>query len=289
MNTPVNSFAQARPASASRPMPPDVVEASLRFVDPDAPGRPAVYLDETESPATRSEGHYQDRPVRIHNGRPLARALSVDREGFALVPHASAIVDFNDEDEIARVYVPETERLVAALTGAHRVVMFDHTRRTGPQADTGGLRNREPVRRIHNDYTFRSGPQRVRDLLPDEADRLLDRRFAIFNVWRPMVGPLQEAPLALCDQTTMRRRDWIDVDLFYRDRVGETWALAWQPDHQWYWFPDMRPDEVVLIKSWDSAEDGRARWCAHSAFDDPTMPADAPPRASIEARLLAFF
>ncbi len=264
-------------------------DAALSFVDPSG-GRPAVYLDETESTATRATGRYEWRTVPIHDGRPIARALSIDREGFALLNHDSAVGNFYDDQEVNAVYVSELERFIGALLGADKVLMFDHTRRTGPAEDTSGLRTRQPVRRIHNDYTPKSGPQRVRDLLPaDEARARLTRRFAIINVWRPMRAPLQEAPLTLCDATTVRASDWVGTDQVYRDRVGETYGLTWQEAQSWYFFPDMHCDEVVLIKSYDSAEDGRARFCAHSAFDDPLTPANAPPRASIEARLLALF
>ncbi len=265
------------------------VESTMEFADRHA-GRPAIYLDETASPATRRSGRFETRPVTVENVRPIARALSLDREGFALMPHTSSVTDFYDETAIKDVYVPELERLIGALMGAKRVLMFDHTRRTGPREDTGGLRTREPVRRIHNDYSEKSGPRRMLDLIGEpEAALQRGRRFAIVNVWRPMRGPLQETPLGLCDATTVRAADWIETDQVYRDRVGETYCLAWAPEQRWYYAPDMTPEEIILIKSYDSALDGRARFCAHSAFDDITAPADAPPRASIEARLLALF
>jgi hypothetical protein len=129
----------------------------------------------------------------------------------------------------------------------------------------------------------------VRDLLPDEAASLPRRRFAIVNVWRPIAGPLLDAPLALCDARTIDPGDFVATDLKYPDRTGEIYSVTFSPQQRWYYFPRMRRDEVVLIKCYDSAQDGRARFTAHGAFDDPTMPAGAPPRESIEARTLAFF
>ena len=143
---------------------------------------------------------------------------------------------------------------------------------------------------MHNDYTVKSGPQRVRDLLEaDEAEQRLRGRFAQINVWRPITGPVERAPLALVDSQSIADGDLVPVDLVYADRVGEIYHGAYNPDHRWYYFPEMRSDEAILIKGYDSAEDGRARFTLHSAFDDPTTPADAAPRESIEVRVLAFF
>lgn len=143
--------------------------------------------------------------------------------------------------------------------------------------------------RVHVDHTLKSGRRRVRDLLPDEADDLLRRRFAIVNLWRPIRGPLLDAPLALCDAGSVAPGDLVASDLVYPNRVGETYAVAFNPAHRWFYVPAMRTDEAVLIKCYDSAEDGRARFAPHTAFDDPTTPPDAPPRESIELRTLVFW
>jgi hypothetical protein len=146
-----------------------------------------------------------------------------------------------------------------------------------------------PVLFAHNDYTEDSGPQRVRDLLPDEADSLLGRRFAVINVWRPTRRPVREAPLAVCDAQTMGPDDLVAMDLIYPDRVGEVQSLRYDDGHRWLYFPEMKASEVMLLKCYDSTTDGRARFTAHSAFEDPQTPADAEARESIEVRNLAFF
>jgi hypothetical protein len=239
----------------------------------------------------RTNTAYAGHLFAIHDARPIAGALSLDREGFALVRHETAIRDFDDEAALRSVYYPESERLVAEATGASRVLVFDHTiRRRFPhtQDRTAGL-PRQPVPRVHNDYTVKSGPQRVRDLLGDEADDLLSRRFAIVNVWRPIRGPLVDTPLAVADARSVPFGDFIASDLVYRDRRGETYAVAFNPAHRWFYVPAMRQDEALLIKCYDSAEDHRARFSPHTAFEDPTTPEDALPRESIELRTLAFF
>ena len=130
--------------------------------------------------------------------------------------------------------------------------------------------------------------QRVRDLMGEEAEELLRHRFEIVNVWRPIRGPLRDAPLAVCDATSVAFADFVPSDLVYRDRIGETYRVRYNPAHRWFYMPEMRSDEAVLIKCYDSAEDGTARFTAHSAFEDPTAPADVLPRESIEVRTLVF-
>ena len=149
---------------------------------------------------------------------------------------------------------------------------------------------REVVPRVHNDYTEWSGPQRVRDILPDEAEALLQRRrFAIVQVWRPIRLPVESFPLAICDARTVSAGDLVISERHYPNRVGQTYAITYNPQHKWFWFPQMRREDAIVFKVYDSEKDGRARWTAHTAFDDPTSPPHARPRESIEIRTLAFF
>ena len=231
------------------------------------------------------------RSLPIYDMRPIAGDVSLDREGYALLDVPTVARDLYDEDELRRVYYPETERIVAAATGGNRVVVFDHTirRRTpGIEDRTPGI-PRQPVSRIHGDYTEVSGPQRVRDLMGDDAEERLRHRFAIVNLWRPIKGPLLDAPLALCDARTISDGDWAAQDLIYRDRTGEIYALFYNEAHRWFYAPAMSRDEVLLLKCFDSARDGRARFMPHTSFEDPAAPADKPVRESIELRTLVFF
>jgi hypothetical protein len=237
----------------------------------------------------RSTGITEAHRMTIYDVRPVAARLSLDSEGLALVTHHSAVRDFYDEDELRRVYYPEAERLVAEMTGAARVLVFDHTvrRRVRGGVDRSAGTPRQPVTAVHNDYTVKSGPQRVRDLMGEEAEELLEHRFEIVNVWRPIRGPLRDAPLAVCDATTVAFTDFVPSDLVYRDRTGEIYRVKYNPAHRWFYAPEMQADEALLIKCYDSAPD-KARFTAHSAFEDPTAPADVLPRESIELRTLVF-
>jgi hypothetical protein len=236
----------------------------------------------------RSGGTVDPHRVTIHNAR-LDGDRTLDRDGFRFVRHDTKVADFFDEDQIRKVYYPEMEALVKAHSGASRVVVFDHTLRTADDEDRQTRKIREVVRRVHNDYTEWSGPQRVRDLLPDEADELIKRRFAIVQVWRPIRHPVETHPLAICDARSISPDDFVVNERRYPNRLGQTYAITYNPAHQWYWLPRMRRDEALVFKVYDSAKDGRARWSAHTAFEDPTSPPNARPRESIEIRTLAFF
>ncbi len=179
--------------------------------------------------------------------------------------------------------------LLKAATGAFRVHTFDHNQRHGAKDEYDSQGVSQPVRFAHNDYTLISGPQRVRDLLPDEADDLLHYRFAVINVWRSIGPPIESTPLGVCDAASIKQEDFVATDLKYSDRTGEIYSIKHSDAHRWYYFPKMHRDEAMLLKCFDSSEDGRARFTAHSAFDNPGAPANAPPRESIEVRNLVFF
>ena len=264
------------------------VEAVMNYLTPMAE-RPRNYTFEPPAGVPRSNIVSDPHPLAIHSMRPVADLVSLDANGFALIDAKSAVRDFFDDDEVRRVYYPEVERAIKQATGADRVHIFDHTvrRRVPGSADRGGG-PRQPVQRVHIDHTARSGPQRVRDLLPDDAPELLKGRVQVINLWRPIVGPLLDSPLAVCDATTVDPKDLVPSDLVYQHRVGETYSVAFSPDHRWYYVPRMQPDEALLIKCSDTSTAVPARFTPHSAFVDPTTPADAPPRQSIEVRTLVF-
>src|SRR6201997_1456695 len=268
---------------------PETVEATLNyFVDTGA--RPVTLVGAPGASDTRTGGGESDpRRVVLRNGRPYADRFALERDGFRFVHHDTRVADFYDEDEIRKVYYPEMEALVKAESGASRVVVFDHTLRTADADEREARKIREPVQRAHNDYTEWSGPQRVRDLLPDEAEELFKRRFAIVQAWRPFRHPIETFPLAICDARSVDFKDFVISERRYPNRIGQTYAVKYNPAHRWFWFPRQQRHEAIVFKVYDSEKDGRARWTAHTAFTDPTSPPDARPRESIEIRTLAFF
>jgi hypothetical protein len=267
----------------------DTVTATVQF-GVDTGDIPVTVVGAAGLGDDQRQGTFEARPVTIHDVRPIADRLDVDLQGFAIARHATAVGNFYDTAEVRAVYYPEMETLVKRATGAVKAIVFDHTIRV----DDGGIRSernvRGPVRTVHNDFTVASAEQRVRDLLPKaEAAQRLARRFGSINVWRPIKGPVETAPLAICEYGSIRDGDLIAAERRYQDRVGGIYYLAYNPAQRWYYFPRMTTDEVVLLKCYDSLTDGTARWTAHGAFDDPGAPPGATPRESIEIRTLVFY
>ena len=237
----------------------------------------------------RYTGKFEAHRTRIADARPIRESFALDTNGFELVDQSTKMKNFFDADELREVYYAEMRALIAARSDAKRVQVFDHTLRSGDEDERAARKIREPVRAVHNDYTEWSGPQRVRDLLGNEAEELLTRRFAIIQTWRAINKPVEKDPLAIADARSIPFSDFIPAERRFPDRVGEIYQLEHNPAHRWYYFPRMRRDEALVFKVYDSAKDGRSRFSAHTSFEDPSSPPAAPPRESIEIRAFAFF
>ena len=254
---------------------------------------PEIYFYDTPAGTPiRSPGD-DPHTMPIQDGWSHAANFSTDREGFALRDFASSFTAWDDDAAIHARFYDEVIAFVRAATGARRVMVFDHTIRTKANAHQQTAETtttqRAPVMLVHCDYTPASGPLRVRQLLPEEAGTLLAGRVAFYNIWKPLRRKVEEKPLAMCDATSTVEPDFIRLALRYRDRDGEIFVLRHAPKHHWWYFPRMPPDQALLLKTYDSEQNGRARFLGHSAFDDPDTPPDAPPRESIELRTIAFF
>lgn len=230
--------------------------------------------------------------MRIEDLRGATERPTLEREGFALIPHKSKVEDFRDSEAVKRIHIPEIEQLVRKLSGASQVIV------TGPgilrfgerSADCGKYFNSYPARFIHvdiSDPTARAFAARAR---PHAGPA---RRFAHYNVWRAISEPPQDVPLALCDARSFAPEDLVTADAVFDATDGPQWSfeglvVRHNPAHRWCYFSNMTRDESLVFKTNDS--DPRAAHCVpHSAFDDPTCPADVAPRASIEMRAVAFW
>ncbi|KXS15731.1 hypothetical protein M427DRAFT_84575, partial [Gonapodya prolifera JEL478] len=208
--------------------------------------------------------------------------FSLDVNGFQLVREPTALKpeEFYDEDNVKSVYHPEVERIIKKYTGATKTLVFDTVIRSP-------LTNIGPGDAIHSDYTRKSGYARARDhLSPEETERLTSGRFAVINLWRP-IRTVISYPLAIADATTTPYADLIPQDLHYPHRVGETGVFAHKPGRKFYFLPRQEPEEAYLLKTFESDET-KAGFAPHGAFRDPTAPEDAPPRESLEVRVLVF-
>ena len=268
----------------------DVVHAHIEFLKP-TEGRAFSYGYEPAAHEPRSTAVFVPHPVAIHNARRQQPRLSLEQHGATLVNHHTSVRDFYDEDQLIKVYYPEAAAVIQAATGAGRVVVFDHNVRRGSSIPLrpGRYAQGRPVLHAHTDFTEVSAVRRLSDELGAKAASLVGRRFVQVNMWRPITGPLRDAPLAICDASSIAPNQLAPVDLLYPERRGEIYYLTYAPNQRWYYAPDMQPDDAWLFKNYDSATVRTARFAAHSAFDDPTPRDHIPARESIEVRAFAIF
>ena len=253
-----------------------------------------LYFYESDAAKNIHEPGDDPHEMSVHDGWYRAESFSLDKEGFSLHDFKSTYDQWDDDAAVAKLFYPEIVEFLKKTQGAQRILVFDHTIRSKTNASKKltqetGTSQRAPVSLVHCDYTAESGPLRVQQLMGGEATDLLSRRVAFFNVWKPIRRVVEEHPLAMCDVTSSAPEDFFKLHLRYRDRNGENYVMRYSPKHKWWYFPKMTPDQVILLKTFDSATDGRARFVGHSAFVDPSSPEDAPIRESIEIRTIAFF
>ncbi|KIL65084.1 hypothetical protein M378DRAFT_541863 [Amanita muscaria Koide BX008] len=258
-------------------------------------GSPA-YTTVNVNPATGQRDRnytFESKAVEIENLRGREGTVSLDTAGFQFGVRPSKHKSFTNDEEVKKEYYPECEELVKELTGATKVVIFDHTiRRVRPGELDDSPEKRQPVPMAHVDQTAAASVARVRKhVSPDEADELLKQRFQIINLWRPIEVPALEWPLALCDYRSVdQQNDMFPVKLIYPGGEGETLSIRYNPNHRWKYVRAMAPEEFVLIKSFDSVQDGSvAVFTPHTAFEDPTTPRGVSHRQSIELRTLVFY
>ena len=267
----------------------DTIRAKFNYIV-DTGVAPVRYIDWPEMEHKAIPPQYRQYEMTVRNGRPLRDTFDFDTHGFVFVEHRTQVKDFTDEAERKRLYDPEVQALIRKHTGACEVIVFDHTLRVSDEAMQKSVNARPTVKGVHNDYTDASAPRRLRDIVGDEeAERRLRKRWAVVQVWRPIRGKVLIDPLGICDGRSIPQQGFIRVERRYKDRTGEVYHIAHHPAHVWYYFPHMERDEALVFKVFDSDASKPSRFTAHSAFDDPATPPDAPPRESIETRTFAFF
>jgi hypothetical protein len=263
----------------------DDTRAQIAYVRRGGP-RPRYYAND------HSRDVLDIAPVEMEIADARARSTMLDRTGFTLLEHESAVADFADRTALEARYRPEIIELVTALSGADRVLVSSPgiLRFSERSAQSGVLDNSRPARFAHVDVSDPTAAVFAQRAAP--PGRAL-RRFVHYNIWRAISAPPQDVPLALCDASTVGAEDLIEADAVF-DKPGEPeWSfeglvLAHAPRHRWHWFPDMHRSEAIVFKTHDS-EPGRAHCVPHVAFDNAACPADAAPRVSIEMRALALW
>jgi hypothetical protein len=285
------------------------VEAEINYVGDMMGERPYVDVSDFSRNRLALESHR----VRIHDVRPIQNQLSLGAEGFVLAQHRTRLTDLHDEATINGAYLAEIQDLVKSITGAAAVIVSD-----GPVVRFNSPKEQNvvrPARFSHTDYTQQTG----RILLPTSYDRTISdpeqrkqltqdliagsiaavgikrtyRRVLAVQTWRALSGPPQDVPLALCAASSVSAEDIVEADFVtgLPEHNGATLEFCLyrpNPKHQWFYFPRLERDEVIVFTGFDFDAHAVGR-VLHTAFDDPTCAPDVPPRASIEARTFAFF
>lgn len=273
------------------------VETSMCYTKPlDGPANVRVFPPSSGRPLESPDRELVSVPV--YDCRPIADQLTLDEAGFQLLHHHSNFSDYYNAERVQKEYYPEAAKLLKEATGALEVFIFDHNVRNKPRSERGESGVRMPVDGAHNDYTLSSGPRRIREILEENnASDLADHRAALINIWRPIVGPVQDHPLAICHARTTKLEDFIPTAIqhFLEDNLdephltGEIYSFKHSEDHRWFAVSDMQPDEVIFLKCFDTADDGRAIFTGHTGFNNPACPAEFIPRESIELRTVVVF
>lgn len=276
-------------------LPNKQVRAEFNYTKDVSPKLTELYFYEDQNGLNIHEPGDDPRVMTVHDGWHRAKEFDVDRNGFCIKTFPSSFDNtkkWNDDGLVRSDFYPEVVEFLKKELGAKRVLVFDHTIRTKGNVNKKltqetNTSQRAPVRLVHCDYTAESGPVRVKQLLPDEADDLLSRRTAFINVWKP-INKVEEQPLAMCDVDSAPPSDFFKLYLRYRDRTGENYVMRHSDGHKWWYFPDMVPEQTILLKTFDS-DQGKARFVGHTAFEHPMSKPDAPFRESCEIRTICFF
>jgi len=266
-------------------VPRGPVTSTLNFFrEPEDGSKPFNYVEQPPEGQPQRNFGITEVELELQDVRNRENEFYLDKDAFqAIKGIPSEEKDFTDDEHIKSTYYPEVEKLLLEhVPGAHKVTLFDHTiRRSNPGA------TRAPVTRVHVDQTARSTEWRVKLHDPEEADKLLQGRYRIINVWRPLNGPVQAHPLGFASADTVEDNDLVPVEHRYPERTGETAAVRYNKGQQFYYWSGMENDERLLLKCYDS-QDGVGQRVPHTAFVDPRTPEGAKGRESIEVRALVY-
>jgi hypothetical protein len=238
------------------------------------------------------------RPMSIKDARHLTKNPSIDHEGFAIVNHESSVTDFYDSSQITGLYYSEISSLLKSQLHAKDVIIFDYNQRSKVRAKAGQSEVRTPVEAAHVDYTMTSGPKRSREILENaQKNHYQKNRLALVNVWRPIIGPAQDFPLAICSSTSVADQDLIKTDIHHFSESnlktprhsGQIYSLKHNQQHEWYYYPDMQTHEALLLRNWDSGKPTTHGYTPHTGFRNSLAPVNTTPRESIEVRTLVVF
>jgi hypothetical protein len=255
------------------------------------------YTERTgKKPYFYANAHEKDyvplKPAEVDIADARGVETDLDREGFVLVEHRSAVADLTDLDAVNRVHAGEIAELLQRVTGCDHVEVMPRgiLRFSERLGENEAHDNSHPARFAHVDMSKEAAADaRAKGAPADIPGGKKVVRSAQYNVWRAISGAPQDVPLALCAYPSIQPGDLIDCDAIFDPLDGSpewgfpNYLLAHNPAHRWYYYSNMRPDEAIVFKTSES-DPNRAQLMPHGAFDNPLAPPDSPPRVSLEMR-----
>ncbi|OCL06614.1 methyltransferase [Glonium stellatum] len=277
-----------------------IVESQMSYLEPwSTSGEPPFVRGITDEEYKPTNFNNLEYSVQIADARPQKDEFQLDTHGFAfhgddtLPEDVLRAIRSKDNNFVADEYYPIVERLITQKTGATRVVIFDHTyRKKDPALNLKENPNgrEQPATVVHVDQSSIGAIRRVHRYTGDEAEKLLQGRVQLINVWRPINGAVEDWPLAVMDYRSLKQSEIHPTNIFKQryELQGQTVSINHSNNHKWYYLDSQGTNEVTLIKIWDNK--GKvAQLCPHCAFPHPQATADSLPRESIEVRCLVFY
>jgi hypothetical protein len=255
-----------------------------------------VFPASSGKPIERPDNNYVEMPIADIRGWSTPATLK--KNGFEHHQSKTSFSDYFNMDSVKENYYPDVTETMKKLTGAREVFVFDHNVRSAVKSAQGIPGIRTPVAAVHADYTHDSGPKRTLEILQDFGRTdLAGSHSCLINLWRPIIGPVVDVPLTLCDVETLEKQDLISTDiLHYQDgdivtpgHTGVIYSVKHNPAHRWVYVSEMTPEDVLLIMCFDSEDEDCRGYAPHTGFINPDCPEEFTPRESIEARTLVIF
>ncbi|KAG9230911.1 hypothetical protein BJ875DRAFT_407957 [Amylocarpus encephaloides] len=284
----------------SSPTPAKHPRATMSFLEPWDAGKGAPFF--RSSPDEGFEGtnfKWEEKTVTVRNARDQIEQFTLDKNGFCFVNDDELSLELihalrvGKKEVVRELYYPKVERLMKTLTGASRVIIFDHTvRKRDPSMNKEDNPNgkEQPATVVHCDQSAKGALRRVKQNISenDDINEIVDAGVQMINVWRPLIGPIVDWPLAMMDYRSLSSSDVHPCDLWRHqfEEKGQTVTFTHNENQKWYYLDRHRTNEVSLIKIWDSRREGIANMCAHVAFEHPDTPCDTTPRESVEVRCI---
>ncbi|GAB1314459.1 Methyltransferase [Madurella fahalii] len=279
----------------------DTITATIRYVQRDASRDPTEkpYILHYTAPKDFPQNNFTIKPVhgiKVHNLRTAG--ISYEEHGMKIASLDSTCQmrpeDFDNDDWVESVYLPELHRCICQALGARDMTVFDWMlRKRAPSFPVrkGGEENEEahqPSLSAHIDYTTAELESRLDRYFGEEKEAMLGRRYQVINIWKPLTGPCRDFPMAYLDpQSVNVQKDLIAVDEVFPTVANEVFQVCWNPHHKWYYVPDQLDSEITIFNAFDS-EKGQSLAVPHCSFDLGQQGSGIP-RQSIEVRAFVFY